>query len=331
MPKTLAVVLALVGGTGALGDNITQQYGYDFVPVRDSGNAPYITNTGSPLYGGVDYEYRISDTVTTATQWADFLTDFVTAFGFGEVAGVSFDTLDNSITRPGGNGIIPSPGFEQHPILTPWRGAAIYCNWLHHGRTSEPSELLVGAYDATTFGEDADGNLTDDITRLPSARYWVPSRDELAKAAYYDPNRLGEGDGGYWLYPDAGDEPLFGAFPEEGGETNAFNPPGPESTFLPVLSYPHVSSPYGLHDVSGGVVEMTSTPAGGTILHTTLSRAGLDSDINDFWDQIENQFLGTTGIGSGRAGFRVATAIPSPGGVALFGLGVAGFAPRRRA
>ena len=249
--KTSMLTILLTAGTltpGAMSGDITHQYGYDFLPIRDAGNAPYITNNGSPLYGGVDYEYRISDTVTTATQWADFLTDFVTAFGFGTVAGVSYDTLDNTTTRPGGDGIIPSPGFEQHPIVSPWRGAAIYCNWLHHGQTTDPNKLLVGAYDATTFGQDGDGNPTDQTAKLSGAKFWIPTRDELMKAAYYDPNRYGEGEGGYWDYPDAGNEPLIGAFPEDGGETNAFNPPGPESTFLPVLSYPDTMSAYGLHD-----------------------------------------------------------------------------------
>lgn len=314
--KTSIPTVLLAAGTltpGALSGDITHQYGYDFLPIRDAGNAPYITNTGSPLYGGVNYEYRISDTVTTATQWADFLTDFVTAFGFGTVAGVSYDTLDNSITVPGGDGIIASPGFEQHPIISPWRGAAIYCNWLHHGRTTDPGELLIGAYDATTFGQDDDGNPTDQVAKLPNAQFWIPTRDELMKAAYYDPNRHGQGAGGYWQYPDAGDEPLFGAFPEDGGETNAFNPPGSESTFLPVRSYPNVISAYGLRDMSGVVQELTSTPSSiAGRLYGTMSSSGLDGSLAEIFDLVDVQGTSTIGLDSGRSGIRVATSIPTP-------------------
>lgn len=316
--KTSILTVLLAAGTltpGAMSGDITHQYGYDFMPIRDAGNADFAfidPNSGEyvEFHGAVDYEYRMSSTITTATQWADFLTDFVTAFGFEDVAGTSYDDLRSNLVVNGSDGFRPLAGREQYGVTTPWRGAAIYCNWLHHGQTSDPELLLTGSYDTSTFGEDSQGFPTDQFEALPGAKFWIPTRDEFVKAAYYDPNRNGPGVGGYWTYPDTGDEPLIGAFPEDGGETNAFNPPGFEEAVLPVLSYPDVTSAYGISDVSGMSREFTGTRAvNGVDLFVTTSQAGIDgAAINDRVLSIVNP----DGDPSGRFGFRVATAIPTP-------------------
>ena len=317
----------------ALSGDVTQQFGYDFMPIRDAGNADFgfvDPNTGEyvEFHGAVDYEFRMSSTITTATQWADFLTDFVTAFGFEDVAGTSYDDLRSNLIVNGSNGFRPLAGREQFGVTTPWRGAAIYCNWLHHGQTSDPKLLLTGAYDASTFGEDSQGLPTDQVSALPGAKFWIPTRDEFVKAAYYDPNRHGEGHGGYWNYPDAGNEPLIPGFPEDGGETNSFIPPDFESAVLPVLSYPAVASAYGIHDVSGMLSELTGTRAPNAVdLYVSISQAGIDgAEIND-----RVLFIMNDGPFDGRFGFRVATNIPTPGGVTLVGtLSVLYFTRRRR-
>jgi hypothetical protein len=170
--------------------------------------------------------------------------------------------------------------------------------------------LLTGAYDTSTFGEDSQGFPTDQVSALPGAKFWIPTRDEFVKAAYYDPNRNGEGEGGYWTYPDAGDEPLIPAFPQDGGETNSFIPPNFESPSLPVLSYPNVASAYGLHDVSGMSRELTSTRfLNGVDFYVSGSQAGIDG--SEFNDQV--LFIMQRGLFEGRFGFRIATSIPAPG------------------
>ncbi|MFG0292061.1 MAG: SUMF1/EgtB/PvdO family nonheme iron enzyme [Phycisphaerales bacterium JB050] len=324
--KTSMLTVLLAAGTltpGAMSGDITHQYGYDFLPIRDAGNAPYgytDPNSGKyvELYGGVNHEYRISSTPTTATQWADFLTDFATAFGNAPVAGTSLNLLRSSYTHPGGDGFVPSQGFEQHPINSSWRGAAIYCNWLHHGKTSDPQKLLVGAYDATTFGQDGPFTPTDQYTTLPGARFWIPTRDEYAKAAYYDPNRNGNGEGGYWMYPDASDTPLIPGLPEDGGETNGFDW-GMDSAFLPVGSYPDVQSAYGMLDISGCVAEWTSSEDINRWLYTKRSSGGTASDVTAVWDQIEYQFESSS-FPTGGAGIRIATVIPAPPSFLIIGM-----------
>src|SRR5690606_23240620 len=97
---------------------------------------------------------------------------------------------------------------------------ARYCNWLHNGKVNEQWAFDTGAYDASTFGRDENGDFTDDYTPLPGARFWIPSVDEWLKAVYYDPDRHGPGEGGWWLFPDSSDDPLVIGYPEDGGETN---------------------------------------------------------------------------------------------------------------
>ncbi|MFU8828718.1 MAG: SUMF1/EgtB/PvdO family nonheme iron enzyme [Phycisphaerales bacterium] len=334
MKSILAIgigTVMLAVGADASADS-TFAHGYEFLPVRDAGNAPYgywhpDTNEYIELYGGVNHEYRISSTPTTATQWAAFLTDFATAFGSAPVAGTSLNQLRGSLTVPGGSGFVPFPGYEQQPINTPWRGAAIYCNWLHHGKTSDPEKLLVGAYDATTFGNDGPFTPTDQYTTLPGAKFWIPTRDEYAKAAYYDPNRHGEGQGGYWMYPDASDTPLIPGLPEEGGETNGFSW-GFDDYRLPVGSYPDVQSAYGMLDVSGGVSEWTSSEDINRWLYFKRSNGGTDYSMTIIFDQLQEQFRGST-LPSGWSGFRIVTHIPSPASIVALGFLPAAICVRR--
>ena len=52
--------------------------GYDWVTVRDAGNAPYDRVDRSPFQrvtgrGSVNYEYRMGRTEVTTAQWVEFL------------------------------------------------------------------------------------------------------------------------------------------------------------------------------------------------------------------------------------------------------------------
>ncbi|MFU8828923.1 MAG: SUMF1/EgtB/PvdO family nonheme iron enzyme, partial [Phycisphaerales bacterium] len=218
-----------------------------------------------------------------------------------------------------GSDFVPVPGYENHGIAPSWRGAALYANWLHHGQTSDPEKLLIGAYDATTFGQDANGTPTDQYEKLPGARFWIPSQDEYIKAAYYDPNRYGDGEGGYWTYPDASDTPLLPGLPEEGGETNAFNW-GFNNYDLPIGSYADVRSAYGLLDASGMLHEWTSTEAAtGRRLLGTSSVGGTDYILTLVNDQVGFAITQTATPGSSAGGFRMATLIPTPASIVALG------------
>ena len=94
------------------------------------------------------------------------------------------------------------PGNEMIPVGDiSWRMAAIYANWLHNDKSTARSAFLNGAYDVSTFGYINGDVATDQAAHHPSARYWIPTLDEMIKASNYDPNKpnLDGTTGGYWL------------------------------------------------------------------------------------------------------------------------------------
>ena len=132
-------------------------------------------------------------------------------------------------------------------------------NWLHNGKGTEAADFMSGAYDVSTFGRDpADpSSFTDQTTRSPGARYWIPSLDEWTKTAHWDPNKNGPGQGGYWEFNNSSDTQPVPGFPGV-GETMADLMVDDATAFtVPLESYPGTQSPWGLLDLSGGGAEWT--------------------------------------------------------------------------
>jgi len=102
------------------------------------------------------------------------------------------------------------PGNEMIPVGDiSWRMAAIYANWLHNDKSTARSAFLNGAYDVSTFGYINGDVATDQAAHHPSARYWIPTLDEMIKASHHDlskPNLDGT-TGGYWLYSNGSNQP----------------------------------------------------------------------------------------------------------------------------
>ena len=84
-----------------------------------------------------------------------------------------------------------------------WRTAAKFSNWLHNDKASSIAALQDGAYDTSTFTTNPNQTFNDQLTHHPVAKFWIPTLDEWIKAAHYDPNRYGPGEGGYWEYKTA--------------------------------------------------------------------------------------------------------------------------------
>lgn len=299
-------------------------FGLDWRTIGAPGNRSTIPSE-VPMWaeleaGGVGYEYRLMRTEITTAQYYEFLTAYLPFSG-----GLS-GAIGNTglwIYHDGVGGFHMFPGTEHWPATASWRMGARMANWLHNGKVNEAWAFETGAYDTSTFTQNPDGTYND-APHLPGATIWIPSADELVKGHYYDPNRYGEGQGGYWLYPNGTDEPLLAGLPENGGQTNAqpFVFP-PEMRHMNVGSYPSVQSPWGLLDGSGGEREWTET------------WRPLD---NDRW-QIGSRF-GSVGALEDRldyrlgwdpasqiGGFRFASIIPASG--SLWVLALTGFALRR--
>jgi formylglycine-generating enzyme required for sulfatase activity len=296
--------------------------GYEWATITHPGNRP--TNDAETAfpggrYGAVDHEYRIATTEVTVGQWFEFVQAYEPFYKYpssGPIAHSAFTST--SIIAIGGNiNIVPgrSPG---RAADMGWEFAARYCNWLHNGKVNEAWAFESGAYDASTFTINDDNTANHQRTRSDGARYWIPSFDEWVKAAYYDPNRYGDGIEGYWHYGNGSDtRPIGGLAPEEGGEQNAGDIIDYRFPF-DVGSYSHVRSPWGLLDISGGVQEWTEgvdkfdklalyRMTGGSSYNIAGTAGGVYLDRLGNWD------LGFVDIGLGPlVGLRLASAVPAP-------------------
>lgn len=326
-PRLLApLILASLIAPSALAQHATTEFGIDFVTVGDPGNAPVPPEffeyfTPQP-WGSVGYDYRIARTELSLGQWHEFVTAYLPHYD-----GTINSALTSSKMRVSFGQVLYNVGYQpDHPADMSWEFAARYCNWLHNGKVNEAWAFESGAYDTSTFYEDEHGVYHHQLAHSPDARYWIPTHDEWVKAAHYDPNRHGPGDGGYWIYPNASDEPLIPGLPEEGGETNA----GYQTPRTPIGAYPDVQSPWGLLDVSGGVREWTSTMRTPTVLKVYVRATESGGSFPELWDRVDfDQSASVRGVAP-TTGLRIAAAVPAPASACALGLFAFALAPRRR-
>lgn len=273
----LASLAAAILAAPALAQPVPD-YDFEWSTIGDPGNRNATPDEAPRLFppisqiptevGAVDYEYRMARTEVTVAQWLEFI-DIAWKYEPGRIDLFEFTTFWITVNNPN-PGPGETPGFElafpeaaNFPANVSWYNAAKYVNWLHNGKIDSNAALQSGAYDTSTFGGvDANGNPTDQYERSPGATFWIPSRDEWIKGMHWDPDK--DGEGGYWLMPDGGDEPLISLPPDQGGETNAgpfFNALSFDEglQYRSVGMYPDTQSPWGLLDGSGGLSEMTET------------------------------------------------------------------------
>jgi formylglycine-generating enzyme required for sulfatase activity len=330
----VAAVLAAGLGAPVLGQ-IDPNSGIDFVRIGAVGNAPWAGDgtAGDRAVGrgGVNYEYNIGKFEVTTAQWTEF---FNAAFDRP-----ANDRLPNLIP-PNAWGAVPTTptvaggqrwsvpaGHEMYPVGDiSWRMAAMYCNWLCNGKSTDRAAFMNGAYDASTFGYF--GNIfTDQVAHNPGAQYWIPTWDEWLKAAHYDPNKNGAGQDGWWKYSITRDtapisDPPGSLAPGSAGECNAggwhtiYN--GVVSPFaVPLGAYSNITSPWGLFDTAGGTAEWTES---------VLLVAGTKNRYYDgsWWsdgptevDQIQTVDAQFPNYSTFDLGFRIASSVPAPAPAAL--------------
>ena len=310
--------------------------GIDWVTVGAPGNTPYLgfSDPLSPTYGhgSVGYEFNIGRTEVTTGQWMEFLNaamarpdplPFAQTFWWDTPVFWGAEA-DPTYSGPGTRfrlrsnvadaAMVPVGGIS-------WRHAAVMCNWLHNGKAAAQSAFSSGAYDVSTFGPElSHPTFTDQATRSPGARYWIPSLDEYLKAVYYDPHHAGPGVGGWWSRPNGSDTPLvYGPPPSFGGDgtgqANAgFRLPGEAHLNIPLGAYPHVQSPWGLLDAAGGTVEwledIWATPTEMYRMRDGSARGNTSTGLDMLiWWGTDSPHLSTS-----TQGVRLASAVPSPGG-----------------
>ncbi len=307
---TVIGVLAMLAAPAAAGP--TPDYGIDFAVIGDPGNRHVNIDEGRRFYppfapeglrvGTVNYKYRMARTEVTVGQWLEFVNAYRPYYN-GVVFASEFTSdwivYDNSLGR-----YRAIAGSENFAANMGWRYAARFCNWLHNGKVTDQWAFESGVYDASTFGQDAKGDYTDDRTRSADAKFWIPNLDEWTKAMHWDPNK-DDGEGGYWRYPTSSDtRPVAG--PPGTGDTNAGT-----GLSYDVGAYGH-TSPWGLLDGSGGVSEMLET--GG---QNYIFSRGSSWSLSAFADAMDS--FGTYNLRNSGAGLRITASIPSPGGAVLFG------------
>lgn len=308
-----ACLLTTVSAVGQFSRNL------DFVTIGDPGNRATIPSE-VPMdptlsVGAVGYEYRMMRSKLDVETYIDFVRAYAPHWSGGPADWTLTGPFVVPFQKPGGGwDYQPRPGYEGSAARLEWQMAARYCNWLHNDRRPEAEAFERGAYDTSTFNFTPFA-WTAQLEPSPGAKYWIPSRDEWVKAAHYDPDRYGPGQGGYWLQPNSSDQPLIMGYPSQGGETigdlHHQNNPSLGLGAWPLGQYPHVQSPWGLVDISATVPDYTSfvTSYSNAALAMGGSMAG--SAPYFVFDRLDF-FAGGAVWGDNLGAIRVATSVPVP-------------------
>lgn len=327
---TMSLSLATAASAQPLPD-----YGFDWVTVGNTGNADATWNQFPGLQregGGVDHMYRITSLPVSIAQWIDFAHALDSVATSQERSWLS--TASNSVWRDLHTGdLVIQTGRDGYGATSNFMLAAMYCNWMHNGQSGGRESFDDSAYDMSSFYINEFNHWSVENARRSDAQFWIPTFDEHAKAAYYDPNRYGTGEGGYWLYPHGSNAvPIYGPPSEPGAESSAGVelPAGPWTHSIPPGLYPETMSPYGLFDVSGGVEEWTDStthfedPSRRLIQGSAAGQAFLAPAYDDLGGGYITSRLTAT------RGFRLATVVPSPGALLLISLASAAVCCTRR-
>ena len=301
------------------GANGQPDYGIQFVTVGAPGNRGTLPEEtpDNPFQsiGAVNYEYRIAKTKLSNAEYLEF------ANVYGRYVNTLEDARDLS-----GNWLSPVPqsdGSYRFQVEDSrlnigaglsWEMAARYCNWLCNDKGSDLAAFSNGAYDTSTFAHVFPP--PHHLQHNPGARFWIPSLDEMIKAAYYNPNKFGDGQGGYNYYPNSSDNRLVEGLPGTGAESigNLLwenNPDAGPLRDFPLGQFPNTQSPWGLLDVSGTLPDWTasSDQDSRASLRVVGSIAGVA-----YWNSLDR--LGWPGeagpYGDYGYGLRIATLVPSP-------------------
>lgn len=355
---TTAVVMWLSGA--ALGQ-VDPLSGIDFVTIGDVGNASWTGGGSNNNRGRVDYEYKIGKFEVTTAHWVEFMNAALDRPANDRIPHVFAPLQWGASTAPsqnGGSRWRVAPGNEMLPTGgVDWRVCAIYCNWLHNGKSLDRSAFLSGAYDVSTFTRYLNGStFTDQVTRSPGARYYIPSLDEWMKAAHWDPNKPnGDGStGGWWTFSNSSDTPYNygpagqhvvqfpgtpgpdpnGPLATANGGWDRFDFPGFSPYSIPLGSYTGVTSPWGLMDAAGATSEWLEEPFQEPSELYLRSRK-FEGSAWDFRTSGAPDMARTVRGSSPpdlpfyEVGFRIAATVPSPG-LGSLGIGLSVMSLRRR-
>lgn len=314
-PVAASLLIAAGGGVVAAAGPVPD-YDFDWVTIRDLNNPPIRRMNDSLLDGraSISYPYRISRYEITTAQWMEFINTFTTQSDdlqhFGAVDFFWGAGIDPTYDGPGVRYALSNhPNAAILPVFgVHWRDAARYCNWLHNGKGSDLASTENGAYDTSTFGDNPDHTITDQLTHNPGARFWIPTWDEWLKAVHYN------ADGRLWQkWGNPENAQFVSGCPGVGTTSAGAGHCGPGYPFspldIPIGAY-DTTSFYGLHDVSGGAAEWTEWLANNRyrVIEGNSSASGNGSSDNNM-DNIFAAFS-TSPWAPGWTSFRVVSVVP---------------------
>jgi formylglycine-generating enzyme len=299
---TFLLLMVTVWSAGVIGDSSrADTFGtganaveIEFVPIGNPGNPPDTEGNPKPVAGSVPYGYRI-----TKYEVSERMIESANALG----------SLD--ITKD-----VRGPDMPATSVS--WVEAAGFVNWLNTSIGHMPAYKFDGSGVLQLWEPSDLGYNPSNRFRNRLASYFLPSVDEWYKAAYFDPTT-----NGYRLYPTGSDNPPTAVSSGASPNTAVYSVNGP----APITQAGGLS-PYGTMAQGGNVAEWNETNLNAELMEIpgtsgALIRGGSWTSIHN---TLSNRALSSGFRSSGfvELGFRVASNIPEPTALALFGLAVIG-------
>jgi len=313
--------IVLAGMLALLGTSASADIGYQFVSVGNAGNAND-SATGS-LYGGVGYNYSIGQYDVTLNQYATFLsavaqTDTHALYN----PNLATDLNSAGISRTGSSGsyIYAVIGNGLRPVTyVSWFDAARFSNWLQNGQPTGLGEV-AGSTEEGAYTLDG-ANTGVSISKNSNASYWIPSKNEWYKAAYYDPNKGGPGVGGYWTYATKSNSAPGNVVGGGTNQANYVNDLGADvysvtqsssystsqNYLTPVGAFTNSATAYSTYDQNGDVWNWSDAITGSS---RGLQGGAWDSGASNLPSAGQNSIDPT--FEGHDIGFRLASSVPEP-------------------
>jgi len=335
--RTLFVVPLILFAAGPADATVV----IDRVEVGDPGNA---ANSGGTLhngYGAVGYTFYIGKYNVTNAQYVEFL-NAVDPTGANALAlyrsemSNSLGGIDLTLANAIGSRYSTKTNMENKPVNNVSQIDAFrFVNWYANGQGTGSTE--TGPYTLTGGGVTP----TTSGVRNGGAQYFIPTRDEIFKASYYDPvdsgaDAVGFHGANYWDYATQSNTlPTIGS----GNATGDVSSPGANvvnynantwgvGARVTTVGTAGNTSHYGAYDLSGGVHNWIEDSGSGV---STGSAASSDQHhLEAGW--YESGWGRSQDDRDGRFGFRIASLIasdevstvPEPSTYALGLIGLAG-------